>query len=269
LLIFYYYVLLRFSNNYDLKFQLFVYFFYGLVLLVFLRPKLLYSRFTWFVLLVFYWIYLIEYWLVCNNHDILFGYFFIVFFTSLFVPTIRRESFLSKNCSYLIGLIFLFSIIHKWSSPSFLSGYVIFQILLTWESYLFLDVLLPMDYQAVVATNAANFERFLNHQIPFKFLIGTKDLFLISKLITFSALIIESLIAVLFLLPKKLGIVKYRDYVLIAFMLTTYFPLKITGFFYILFLLGITQTTSKDKRIRLGYICLILVYTVFNFHLLD
>ena len=227
-------------------------------------PKLLYSAWFWGGITAYYWILLIDNWFIVNNHEILAGYWQLLFFASFFIAPQKRAVFLKTHSKLLLGLIFLFSIIHKTISPDFLSGNVLHKLLLSWESYLFLDIFLPFDYVGLVQENLQNMffsdQQFLPRQLN----QGPPILKTIAKFMSLGAYVLELSITIIFLLPKKYAFKHAQHWVLLLFIVSTYFPLRITGFMYILTVMGLAQTQANQRLIRTMYLGVLTVYICFD-----
>ena len=140
-----------------------------LLLLFFLFPKLIHNFYFWTPLVGYYWIFLIDSWLICQNHDILWGYWLLVILTNCLVPQERKTKFLSLNASLLIAFVFLFSIIHKAISPDFLSGNILYYQLLFSTRFYFLDAIFPFNYLDILESNLIKLLNLQENFVPFNF----------------------------------------------------------------------------------------------------
>jgi hypothetical protein len=77
---------------------------------------------------------------------------------------------------------------------------------------------------------------------------------LAANVLTYSALVIEFLVALAFLWPVGRGISKLRDILLIIFCITTYAVATVEGFGWLLIAMGVAQSDSDKWKIRIAYI---------------
>jgi hypothetical protein len=72
-----------------------------------------------------------------------------------------------------------------------------------------------------------------------------------SLFVTWHTIVIESLIAMAFLIPKKFKFYRLRNYILIVFMWTTYLSVPVYTFGWMLAGMCYSQTTENEKLDRL------------------
>lgn len=76
---------------------------------------------------------------------------------------------------------------------------------------------------------------------------------------TWWTILIEGLLALLFLLPNRGKLPFIRHTALLIFAISTYSVAHVTGFGWILMLLGIVQCTASEKHFRFGYIAVFVL----------
>ena len=225
-----------------------------LLLLFFLFPKLIHNFYFWTPLVGYYWIFLIDSWLICQNHDILWGYWLLVILTNCLVPQERKTKFLSLNASLLIAFVFLFSIIHKAISPDFLSGNILYYQLLFSTRFYFLDAIFPFNYLDILESNLIKLLNLQENFVPFNFKFIPPQIYSLAQFLSWTVYGLELLISILFFFPKHLKLIRYRDFFLLVFIFSIYFILQLNGFIFLMVLLGMSQTSSKDILARSLYI---------------
>jgi len=73
----------------------------------------------------------------------------------------------------------------------------------------------------------------------------------IAGFLTYYTIFLELLVALFFLIPKKISISKYRDYFLILFCISVYSVATVEGFGWLLIAMGISQSDNKKLPILL------------------
>ncbi len=246
----------KYGVNYPFMFSMFTF----SLFLFFLFPKLINNFYFWLPLTGYYWLFLFDYWVICQNHDILWGYWLLAITASCLVPTERRSKFLSVNASLFIAFVFLISIIHKTISQDFLSGHIMYYQFLFSTKFLFLDYLLPFDYLELLETTLTNLLNLQENLEPFSIEFIPQKLRTLAIIFAKIVYILELLIAILFFFPKKFKVIHYRDFLLLTFICAIYFILQLNGFLFLMVLLGLSQTSTKQPFIRFLYISILLFY---------
>jgi len=86
---------------------------------------------------------------------------------------------------------------------------------------------------------------------------------LAANLLTYSALVIEFLVALAFLWPLGRGLSKLRDVLLIIFCVTTYAVATVQGFGWLLIAMGVAQSDPDKWKTRISYV---VVYALIIFY---
>ena len=72
-------------------------------------------------------------------------------------------------------------------------------------------------------------------------------------------MILEASVAILFLLPGRFRITRWRDYSLHLFAVSLYSLVSVTGFAWILMVMGFTQATGKTTRRIYVFLAVLIV----------
>lgn len=231
-------------------------------ILALLIPGLLKNTVIWFLLAVLTLTWLILDWPLSDNHAyLLFIWCFAVFLSTL----IKDKSMLAKNARAMVGLVFLFAFIWKaFLSPDFMDGRF-FSLNMVEDPRFSEFTQLLCD---IKKDELDNFRDYVKQHVDGSFLFPENikfDLKCINKIsffLTYYTVSLEFIIALIFLLPRKFLISKYRDYFLILFCISVYSLATVEGFGWLLIAMGISQCDDK-KHTKLLYLItffIILVY---------
>lgn len=194
-------------------------------------------------------------WTWIDNHKYLITYWSMV--CTLAVVAKKPDAVLSWNARLLLGLVFLFAVIWKVLAGEYVDGSFLHFVFLTdrrvevparivggLETYV-----LPVNRLVVLALKE------LPH-IGIQMTLETSSLLRVTALwASYWALLIEGVVALAFLLPTRVRLSQsVRDFSLILFIGTTYFLLPVTGFAFIITVMGFAQCPQERPRTRLVYI---------------
>ena len=176
----------------------------------------------------------------------------------------KKEEILGRlkdQATYIIALCFLFSTIGKFLAPEFLNGtFMVFTSLTDLRFFGMSSLLGDLDFQILV-DNFKNLNELITTNDPNNSFVlkGVDNLGILPKVIVYWTILIEGAIAICFCIPRKYKISKYRNLVLIAFILTTYPIATVTGFAIILVVLGFIQSI-ENKQITKYSLFYLLVF---------
>ncbi len=181
-------------------------------------------------------------WYVIDNHKALFMYW--TFVLTIFLWLKKEKEYLVNNARLLIGLVMAFAVIQKvlngFYEPGFLHGRFLFDSRFLMITHFITGIPLEDLNANKLAINAIKL-------LPMDGIYTELISSLFMKKITYAfqvfGLFVEATVAVFFLFGEKFK--GYRDYILIAFCIGTYFIFPVIGFSSILLLLGITQVESS------------------------
>jgi hypothetical protein len=219
----------------------------------------------WFALTLLTGLRAILDWPLSDNHAYLLCYWCLAISLSLISKS--GENCLKFNGRILIGLAFAFAVLWKLAlSPDYLDGRFFKITMLTdhrFESFTQLIGALTreqMEELRYFITQHVDGQILESQEIP-----NQPERFVLAEnILTYSALIIECLVALAFLLPLGRGISKIRDIFLIIFCITTYAVATVQGFGWLLIAMGVAQTEADKWKTRIAYIgvyALIIFYS--------
>lgn len=211
-------------------------------------------------------------WYSIDNHQYLITYWcFALYLSSL---SDDPDKTLARNSRLLIGLTFLFATFWKLISSDFLDGSFFYFTLLTDQRFADITTYvgslnrdrLIQNYQAMRQVLA------YDSQIYGVQLQNNSQVLVIAKIITYWSILIEGLVAAGFLLPLTSVLGKWRNFLLILFVITTYAIAPVVGFGSVLIIMGFAQSASESKKTRLAYILtffLLQIYTLPRIAIID
>ncbi len=240
------------------------------VLFMFFSRKLSRNRWLWLIVFVGFSIYTARYWYNVDNHKYLINYWVgACFISTLFKD---RLQVLKINAHLLIVLTFLFALFWKLTSPDFLSGDFMQYHLLT-------DSRMQYINTALVGITP---EQFLDKRLLLQFLsispnLETKvtldsapRLHLVALLFTYITLAIEMAVLFTFSLKKSPLLQQVKDYTLLLFIFALYSVIPVTGFGFILSILGIAQLEQGEKKkFGLYFLAIIVMQLASRLSILD
>lgn len=201
-----------------------------------------------------------------DNHQYLMVYWCAAIAASIGAPDeeILKEA-LKRNARILVGLAFGFAAVWKWISPEFVSGaFLEYELLCDPRFAGFTEVLTGLSPQALEANRAAMADlTALTAGHTSAALATVPAVPVLADLMTWSTLILESWIALAFLVPRSGPLGRYRDVPLIGFLLTTYAVATVPGFAYLLLAMGFVQCERRRWWIPAGYLAAALVLQLF------
>ena len=231
-----------------------------LCILMLLNTSLLKNKVLWvFVAATFVLIHL-QQWYYIDNHKYLITYWSLVCALSVFRED--TTTFFRTNARLLLGLVFLYATFWKIAGWQFHDGSFLEFTLLTDAR-----MMLP----AVFAGGMSVEKMYMNYDLMSYFashpglakevvLAYSPEITRFSLALSYFTILIEGLLALSFLFAKQFFFKRIKDYLLMVFVLLTYFLLPVTGFGFVLIILGIAQTGEEDNRILIYYtVCLLIL----------
>lgn len=224
-----------------------------------IRP-LQWNPLLWFGLVVVFLVSFRATWFQQNNHDYLKTYWCAAVGLSLLAASPRQA--LAWNARIVIGLCFLFATLWKVLSPDFLNGEFFHYFLLQDTRFeliaRFLGGVSPAEL-APGRTERVLYSAFgdpaAGTAVAHAARVGW-----ISPLLTWWTVLMEGLVAAAFLSPLGTFLSKWRDVVMVVFMVSTYIIAPILFFAWILCGMGVVQ--AEPARGRLGLVLYIGVFVL-------
>lgn len=230
-----------------------------------LIPKILRTPVTWLVLSGFIAWELIDAWPLPDNHIYLLCYWSLTIFIALLLP--NSHKILAVNSRYLLGLTFLFAILWKaFLSPDYLDGRFFRVTLLQDERF---------AHTAMLFGGLKESQLFENRQYLFPLpegaellepprLVEPAALQRLAYLFTWSALIMEAMIAIVLLFPLPDRFKNLRHILLLAFCIFTYAFAPVAGFGWLVLVMGLAQCTTQQKVFQKMYFVIYMVVLLYS-----
>lgn len=204
-------------------------------------------------------------WFQLDNHKYLLGYWLLALTCSL--HTRNAERTLSVNARLLIGFSFLFAVLWKTISSDYTSGSFFHYSLLLDDRFRGIAKLLGGLDEPTIEFNrtAAEALTIYDSDLSTVQLRSSETMRgVLVPIITWWTLAIEALVAALFLLPGRTKLPAWRDFALLAFILSTYAVAPVLGFGWLLAILGIAQADHDARLFPQAYLVAILLLQVYR-----
>ncbi|MDQ3802392.1 MAG: hypothetical protein M3416_00830 [Acidobacteriota bacterium] len=217
----------------------------------------------WFAIVCFTAAGLYYGWADADNHKYLITYWCLAFFFARLTPS---EGALQTSARWLIGLAFLFAVVWKFLTPDFINGDFFQYTFLFDERFsgklkLF-GALAPdaVDYNLLAKGALTAYDSRL-YEVDL--LTNPRWGPWVTGLVWWT-LVVEGLIALCFLLPKRSRLAPLGDVCLILFLLSTYLVAPVIGFGSIIATMGIIQCDASRWKTRLSYIVVLLLMQLYR-----
>ena len=187
-----------------------------------------------------------------DNHSWLYIYWILTL--AIYSMVRPSEKQFQLTARLLIGFSFVFATAWKTLSPEFRSGSFFTFAGATETRFTGLFEVLGLQQKGTGNSNAFNLNQWGLVDPPAAFqLANNADLSSFWMFLTFATLILEALIALLFLIPLAQRQAWWRDGVLTIFCVGTYILMPVLGFGHLLCILGYTQSSLDEKKRRYLY----------------
>jgi len=222
--------------------------------LMLLSPSLITNQTLWIVICGLVWWVNSQNWLWIDNHQILISYWCLV--CALGVMSKNPDRVFAWNGQIMIGLTFLFATVWKIIAGEYGNGAFLHYTFLVEERVeevaTFISGLPPyaLPRNQLLENIYQQFPKILEGVT----LSSTPRLELFTWLASYWTILIEASVAISFLGGLIFAFFRFRDWLLIIFILTTYFLLPVLGFAYILIIMGLAQCSVEHKLTRIVYI---------------
>ncbi len=220
--------------------------------------------FLWFLLFLFNIAGCYFNWFSTDNHKYLMAYWCLAISCAL--ATAHPAKTIASNARYLIGLCFLFAVLWKCISVDYIDGRFFHHTLLfdgrfrnvaTWVG--------SMDDDHFRQNRKAMRQLFNDdsdkaQEVTFQ---DTQSLRSFATFMTWWTVTIELAVAVSFLIPSGMVLFKYRDWILLAFIASTYSVATVIGFGWLLTIMGIAQADRRFRWLPLAYVGVFLLLELY------
>ena len=217
------------------------------------------SKWYWLSLSGLYLIWVILNWQNIDNHMYLWGYWILSIAISKFSST--PEKTLQYSAKFLIVFCMGFAVIQK-LNPIFTSGDFFYYTLITDSRFFFIGPLINYNMIELIRENNGLLQELMSNTKSIILNPGPYILHPISQFLTWYVIILEFLISIIFLLPKKY-FYKWQHWLLFLFF-TVYILLPIRGFAFTLIAMGVCLINKNDDQLKALYILFILYMFAFS-----
>ena len=219
-------------------------------------PGLHKHKIIWVLLALIFIIKTIDNWWVQDNHLFVNTYWAVTVAFALSFKEVPKV--LAENARIMLGLVFLFATIWKFLSPDFISSAYFHYTFLTDVRFMEETKIVAGLSRADIVSNISAMSKIASEsEAVSNTLQSNASIAMAAKFVTWHTIMIESLLAILFLIPLRFKLSRYRNYLLILFALTTYLAMPIHSFAWLLIAVCISQTRKHEKIDRaLLIVCL-------------
>lgn len=218
---------------------------YGLSILAILHRPLLRSPALWLALTFFLVAGHARSWFYIDNHKFLITYWCLA--VGLARLAAEPMQALRHSARYLIGLAFLFAVVAKLLSPDYLSGAFFEGMLLSDVRFARVASFVGgIPLQNIQFSDLARLDlaEIGDPALPLPY-PSSGRLSAFAFVLTWWTLFIELAVALAFLWPEDRGLSRWRDAVLLVFMITTYPIAPVIGFAWVLAAMGVAQASTQ------------------------
>lgn len=221
-------------------------------------PPLTASRFMWITISTILVFYNAFYWVIYTNFDYLITYWSIA--CTIVVFSEEPNEVMGWNARMLIGLCFLFAATWKFIGGEYLDGTVQHFVFLNDHRMENLSSIFGLG-KDVLAENRGLLG--MIREMPGKdvgvTLKTSTSMHIFCVITSYWTILIESAIAIVFLLTLPRWFGKVRDVLLIIFIISTYFFFPVPVFAFAITLLGFAQCSLHRRKTRITYLLLLVM----------
>jgi hypothetical protein len=232
-----------------------------LALYMIISNRLFLDKSLWLILMLFHLLILFLQWDYIDNHKYISIYWLLACYLSLYSS--KPLEHLQFNAKVLIGTVFIVATFQKIIGGQYTDGSFLHFTFITdgrFEIPIGLWADLPMNLLPENQAAMDDLRSFPNIVQDIK-LHTANSIKHLARFVSYWTLIVEFLIGFLFLYSIKSDRLRqFKDYVLMYFMLSTYSIVMVSGFNYLLILLGFSQTIEKQKSASTLYIIGLMIF---------
>lgn len=201
-------------------------------------------------------------WPLADNHAYLLVYWCLAL--SIAMTATDSAKILAHHARWLIGLVFVFAVIQKWSTANFVDGTFFATLYLLDPRFEDMTVLLtPLTYADIDSARqvmAADFRSVTHAVLPFAVPASLRA---VASFSTWWSLLEQTAVALCFLAPAGSWLYQRRDLFLILFCLTAYAVAPVSGFGWLLIAMAVSQ--SSVGRVRAVYLLSFALLAVYYY----
>jgi hypothetical protein len=202
------------------------------------------------LLIAGYWVI----WYTIDNHKYLTAYWCLALALSLLTSRPLRAA--AVNARLLIGLCFLLATVWKLTSLEFVDGTFFHFSLITDPRFrTFTDVIGGVGADLTTANGRMLSALARGESVPPAIAFNSSErVELLARLMAIWTIAIEGLVAAAFLWPEGRGLSRWRDAILLVFVITTYPIASVPGFAWLLVAMGMAQSVASPAWVRPAYV---------------
>ena len=221
------------------------------------------SEWFWFVISIVLLAGYYQNWPTTDNHKWLLVYWCIAIYFS--TKSKDKDKYLAINGRLLIGLAFTFATFWKLVSSDFLDGTFFHYSLLMDDRFSSIAAIFSSVETPMFVQNRRLLESLLHYESTISWiqLQDTMLTVIVAKGLTLWTILIEGAIALLFLLPQYYRLARWRDAILLLFILTTYSIAPVVGFGWLLTIMGAAQSNPSTSINRIAYIAVFFLIQIY------
>jgi hypothetical protein len=237
----------------------------ALAVLAFINPALRQDRRFWLATTLVVLIGNYQARLSADNHKFLLAYWCLAILCS--VHTARPHRSLAVGARWLVGMSFLFAVSWKLTSADYLNGTFFSYSLLLDDRFRIVAQALGGISTQVTDLNSAAHHALVNYdsKLDYVWLQSSPQVGSVAGFITWWTLGLEAAVATAFLAPMRSRLHRIRDIVLLLFVITTYAIAPVTGFGWILTVMGMAQSDHRISFVRPAYLGVFVLLQVYRF----
>jgi hypothetical protein len=202
-------------------------------------------------------------WYTIDNHRYLIMYWCFGLCCAFSTADPRRA--VALNARLLIGLCFLFAVVWKVAAGQYADGSFMHFTMLADERFRNVAEFFggidsqKFTYNQTALTHLVGGERGLQSVT----LMDTPQLRQVALIVSWWTILIEGLVALAFLWPGERGLARFRDALLLVFLVTTYAVATVVGFGWVLVIMGIAQLPQRSRHLLFFYIMAFFVLQIY------
>ena len=230
-----------------------------------LVPRVLRAPLTWCALSLLIAWQLIDNWPLPDNHIYLLCYWCFAIFLAL--RSLEMNQVLATSSRFLLGLTFLFAFLWKGIlSPDYLDGRFFRVTLLQDERFAHTSMVFG-DLQKEQLEENREYLFALPHGAELLHpprLVEPPALRKLAHFFTWGALFSEGALALLLLLPLRGSLKQIRHILLLLFCILTYAFAPVSGFGWLVLVMGLVQCDPSQGRLRAAYVITFLLVLLYS-----
>ena len=221
-------------------------------------PALMRSGYYWGVLALAQAVIIVPRAYTVDNHKLL-----LLYWTIALGVTTRAPSALQFNARWLIGLCFAFAFLWKVGRGEYYDGSFLHYSMATDSRFDFFSHWLCGAPLHAAWTNQAQVSEVLWGASSELTLLDGPRSSAVATILSWWTLLLEGFIATAFLIPSRTRFSRFRNVLLLIFVLSTYAIAPVIGFAWLLLLMGFAQALPNEAFSKTSYLVVLVVTQIF------